>query len=44
MANKLLVIALVSLAASPAAAAVQDPASPTPVANARGEYCLKIGP
>ena len=44
MAHKLLVIALTSLAAAPAVAAVQDPASPTPVANARGEYCLKVGP
>jgi len=44
MAHKALVIALASLAASPAVAAVQDPASPTPVANARGEYCLKVAP
>jgi len=42
MAHKALVIALASLAASPAVAAVQDPASP--VANARGEYCLKVAP
>ena len=44
MAHKALVIALASLAASPAVAAVQDPTSPTPVANARGEYCLKVAP
>jgi hypothetical protein len=44
MAHKALVIALASLAASPAVAAVQHPASPTPIANARGEYCLKVAP
>jgi hypothetical protein len=44
MALKLLVIGLASLAASPAVAAVQEPASPTPVANARGEYCLRVAP
>jgi len=44
MAHKLLVIALASVAPSPAVAAVQDLALPTPVANARGEYCLKVAP
>ena len=41
MAHKLLVIALASVAASPAVAV---PSSPTPVANSRGEFCLKVGP
>jgi hypothetical protein len=44
MAHKLLALALASLAASPAIAAVEDPAAPEPVANARGEYCLKVAP
>ena len=44
MAHKAFVIALASMAASPAVAAVQEPASPTPVANTRGEYCLKVAP
>ena len=44
MAHKLLALTLISLAASPGVAAVQDPTSPTPVANARGEYCLRVAP
>ena len=44
MAHKLLIIAIGSLAASPAAAAAQDLAAPAPVANARGEICLKVAP
>ena len=45
MAHRLLLIALASLAASPAVAAAQEvAASPTPVANARGEICLKVAP
>ena len=42
MAQRLLVIALATAAA--ASPAVAAPSSPTPVANARGEFCLKVGP
>ena len=41
MAQKLLALALAFVAASPAVAV---PAAPAPVANARGEYCLKVAP